>query len=178
MALELGLDFETIRRAVEDFTGAARRFQVKYSANGVKVIDDYAHHPAEIKATILAAKNWKPRRLIVAFQPHRFSRTKYLKERFGGCFDAADKLILTDIYAASEEELENVSGRSIYEEVKHHGHKDVIYLPKSELKEYLLKDIRRGDMVLMMGAGDITSIAEELVQGLSRKKWRRSRKKA
>ncbi|MDP3786289.1 MAG: UDP-N-acetylmuramate--L-alanine ligase [Candidatus Omnitrophota bacterium] len=177
VALELGLDFGTIRRAVEDFTGAARRFQVKYSASGVKVIDDYAHHPAEIKATILAAKNWKPRRLIVAFQPHRFSRTKYLRERFGRCFDTADKVILTDIYAASEEELENVSGRSIYEEVKNHGHKDVVYLPKKELKEYLLKDIKRGDMVLMMGAGDITSIAEELTQGLSKKKWRRSKKK-
>lgn len=177
VALELGLDFETIKKAVEDFTGAARRFQVKYSGSGVKVIDDYAHHPAEIKATILAAKNWKPKRLIVAFQPHRFSRTKYLKDKFGRCFDMADRLILTDIYAASEDELDNVSGRSIYEEVKNHGHKDVVYLPKKELKEYLLKDIKRGDMVLMMGAGDITSIAGELAEELSKKKCRRSKKK-
>lgn len=177
VAFELGLDFETVKKAVEDFTGAARRFQVKYLGNGVKVIDDYAHHPAEIKATILAAKNWKPKRLIVAFQPHRFSRTKYLKERFGKCFDMADRLILTDIYAASEDEMDNVSGRSIYEEVKNHGHRDVVYLPKKELKEYLLKDIKRGDMILMMGAGDITSIAEELARELSKEKCRRSKKK-
>lgn len=170
VALELGLDLGTIRKAAEDFTGAARRFQVKYSENGVKVIDDYAHHPAEIKATILAAKGWRPKRLIAAFQPHRFSRTKYLKEALGGCFDRADKVVLTDIYAASEDRLDNISGRSIYEEVKYHGHKDAVYLPKGELKEYLLKDIRRGDMVLMMGAGDITAIAGELAKELSERK--------
>lgn len=89
----------------------------------------------------------------------------------------ADRLILTDIYAASEDELDNVSGKSIYEEVKKHGHKDVIYLPKKELKEYILKDIKRGDMVLMMGAGDITSIAGELAQDLSKKRGKRSKKK-
>ena len=177
VALELGIDFGTIKKAVEDFTGAARRFQVKYSGNGIKVIDDYAHHPAEIKATILAARNWKPKRLIVAFQPHRFSRTKYLKDRFASCFDAADKIILTDIYAASEENPDNVSGRSIYEEVKKHGHKDVVYLPKKELNGYILKNVNRGDMVLMMGAGDITSIAGEIAQELSKKGRRRSKRK-
>ncbi len=177
VALELGLDFDTIKKAVEDFTGAARRFQVRYSGNGIKVIDDYAHHPAEINATILAARNWKPKRLIVAFQPHRFSRTKYLKDRFAACFDAADKLILTDIYAASEDEIDNISGKSIYEEVKRHGHKDVVYLPKKGLKEYILKEIKRGDMVLMMGAGDITSIAGEVAQELSKKRGKRSKKK-
>lgn len=178
VALELGLDFDTIRKAVGDFTGAARRFQVKYSADGIKVIDDYAHHPAEIKATIEAARNWNPKRLVAVFQPHRFSRTKYLKERFGKCFDAADRLVLTDIYAASEEELDKVSGKSIYEEVKRHGLKDVTYIPKKELKEYLLNDIKRGDMILMMGAGDITAIAEELAQALSKKRGKRSKKKA
>ena len=177
VALELGLDFDTIKKSVEDFTGAARRFQVRYSGSGIKVIDDYAHHPAEINATILAARNWKPKRLIVAFQPHRFSRTKYLKDRFAACFDAADKLILTDIYAASEDELDNVSGKSIYEEVKRHGHKDVVYLPKKGLKEYILKEIKRGDMVLMMGAGDITSIAGEVARELSKKRGNRSKKK-
>ena len=167
VALELGLDFDTIKKAADDFTGAARRFQVKYSANGIKVIDDYAHHPAEIKATTEAARNWNPKRLVVVFQPHRFSRTKYLKERFGSCFDMADRLILTDVYAASEDELDNVSGKSIYEEVKKHGLKDTIYMPKKELKGYLLNNIKRGDMVLMMGAGDITAIAEELAQELA-----------
>ncbi|MFA5148470.1 MAG: UDP-N-acetylmuramate--L-alanine ligase [Candidatus Omnitrophota bacterium] len=176
VALELGLDFDTIREAVRDFTGAARRFQVKYSGNGIKVIDDYAHHPSEIKATILAARNWKPKRLIVAFQPHRFSRTKYLKDKFGGCFDMADKLILTDIYAASEDELDNVSGSSIYEEVKMRGHKDASYIRKKELEEYLAKEIKRGDMVLMMGAGDITNIADELALSLKGKKCRSKKK--
>jgi UDP-N-acetylmuramate--alanine ligase len=176
VALELGLDFETIKKAAEDFTGAARRFQVKYSGNGIKVIDDYAHHPSEIKATILAARNWKPKRLIVAFQPHRFSRTKYLKDKFGACFDMADKLILTGIYAASEDEMDNVSGRSIYEEVKMRGHKDVSYINKKELKECLKEEIRRGDMVLMMGAGDITNIADELSHELEGKRCRSKKK--
>ncbi|HOX09175.1 MAG TPA: UDP-N-acetylmuramate--L-alanine ligase [Candidatus Omnitrophota bacterium] len=173
VALELGLDFNTVKSAVEDFTGAARRFQVKYSGNGVKVIDDYAHHPSEIRATIAAARNWKPKRIIVAFQPHRFSRTKYLKDQFGRCFDAADKVVLTDIYAASEDELDNVSGRSIYEEVSARGHRGVSYIHKKELKGLLLKEVKRGDMVLMMGAGDITNIADELARDLPPKLRRR-----
>jgi UDP-N-acetylmuramate--alanine ligase len=173
VALELGLDFSAIKEAVEDFTGAARRFQVKYSGNGIKVIDDYAHHPSEIKATILAARNWAPKRLIVAFQPHRFSRTKYLKDKFGRCFDAADKLVLTDIYAASEEALDNVSGRNIYAQAKEYGHKDVSYVDKKDLKRHLLGQLKRGDMLLMMGAGDITTIADSIAGELLSGKKRR-----
>lgn len=167
VALEAGLDFEAIRSAVADFSGAARRFQAKYSKAGIKVVDDYAHHPAEIKATIAAAKNWNPKRLIVAFQPHRFSRTKYLKARFGKCFESADHLIVTDIYAASEEALDGVLGRDIYEEVKKQGHKSALFLPKKEIKDYLLKFIKPGDMILVLGAGDVTSISEELAEGLA-----------
>ncbi len=167
VALEVGLDFKTIKDAVEDFSGAARRFQEKYSKDGISVIDDYAHHPAEIEATIVAAKNWNPKRLIVAFQPHRFSRTKYLKTRFGKCFESADHLIITDIYAASEEPLDGVSGKDIYEEVKRQGHKDAVFLPKKEIKGYLLKYVKPGDMILVLGAGDVTSISEELSKELT-----------
>lgn len=169
VALEVGLDFRVIKEAVEDFRGAARRFQAKYSKDGINVIDDYAHHPAEIKATIVAAKNWKPKRLVVVFQPHRFSRTKYLKTKFGKCFESADHLIITDIYAASEEPLEGVSGKDIYNEVKIQGHKNAVFLPKKEIKDYLLKYVKPGDMILVLGAGDVTSISEELSKDLSGK---------
>lgn len=167
VALESGLDFKIIKEAVRDFGGAARRFQTKYSKDGINVIDDYAHHPAEINATILAAKNFNPRRLIVAFQPHRFSRTKYLRRRYGKCFEYADHLIITDIYAASEEPLDGVSGKDIYEEVKRQGHKSAVFLPKAKIKDYLVKYVRPGDMILLLGAGDVTSISDELSKELS-----------
>ncbi|MFH1778513.1 MAG: UDP-N-acetylmuramate--L-alanine ligase [Candidatus Omnitrophota bacterium] len=170
VALQIGLDFKTIKDTVEDFRGAERRFQRKYCKDGISIIDDYAHHPAEIKATILAAKNWNPKRLVVLFQPHRYSRTKYLKERFGRCFDLADHLVITDIYAASEEPIEGVSGKDIYEETKSKGHKSAIFLSRRDVKEYLLNYVRLGDMVLVLGAGDVTSVAEELAKELSVKR--------
>lgn len=168
VSLEAGLNFDAIKKAVCDFKGAARRFHSKYSKDGISIIDDYAHHPAEIEATLKAAKNWNPKRLVVVFQPHRFSRTKYLRERFGACFDASDRLILTDIYGACEDAIEDISGKFLYKEIKKHGHKDVAYLPKGELKDYLLNNIKRGDMVLMLGAGDITAVSEEVAEELSR----------
>ncbi len=167
VAFEIGLDFKTIKEAVDGFGGAARRFQKRYSKGKISVIDDYAHHPAEINATILAAKNWNPKRLIVAFQPHRFSRTKYLKGKFGKCFKSADHLIITDIYAASEEPLEGVSVKDIYKEFKKEWHKGAIFLPKNNIKNYLLKYVKPGDMILVLGAGDVTSIAQELADELS-----------
>lgn len=170
VALQIGLDFKTIKDTVEDFRGAERRFQRKYCKDGISIIDDYAHHPAEIEATILAAKNWNPKRLVVLFQPHRYSRTKYLKERFGRCFDLADHLVITDIYAASEEPIEGVSGKDIYEETKSKGHKSAIFLSRRDVKEYLLNYVRLGDMVLVLGAGDVTSVAEELAKELSIKR--------
>ncbi|KPK40838.1 MAG: hypothetical protein AMJ78_06780 [Omnitrophica WOR_2 bacterium SM23_29] len=170
VALQIGLKFKTIKDAVEDFRGAERRFQRKYRKDGISIIDDYAHHPAEIKATILAAKNWSPKRLVVLFQPHRYTRTKYLKGRFGRCFDLADHLIITDIYAASEEPIEGVSGEDIYEETKSQGHKSVIFLSRRDVKRYLLNYVRPGDMVLVLGAGDVTSVAEELSKELSIKR--------
>jgi len=167
VALQVGLDFEAIKYAVEDFRGAERRFQSRYCKDDISVIDDYAHHPAEIKATILAAKNWNPKRLVVLFQPHRYTRTKYLKSAFGRCFELADHLIITDIYAASEEPIEGVSGKDICEEVKSQGYNNAIFLPKRDVKGYLLDYVRSGDMVLILGAGDVTTIAEELVTHLS-----------
>lgn len=166
VTLELGAGFEKITAAVKEFKGAGRRFQQKYSKNGITVIDDYAHHPAEISATIAAAKGFKPHRLIVVFQPHRFSRTKFLRERFGGCFGSADHLVLTDVYAASEDPLEDISGGSIYDEVKMRGHKSVVFFPKNDLKDYLLGYLQEGDMILFLGAGDVTSVSAELAREL------------
>lgn len=166
VALETGLGFKEVTDAIGEFKGAGRRFQQRCSKRGITVIDDYAHHPAEISATIAAAKGFSPRRLIVVFQPHRFSRTKFLRERFGGCFGHADHLVLTDVYAASEDPLEDISGGSIYEEVKRRGHKSVVFFPKKDLKDYLLGYLKEGDMILFLGAGDVTSVSAELAREL------------
>ncbi|MFH0771890.1 MAG: UDP-N-acetylmuramate--L-alanine ligase [Candidatus Omnitrophota bacterium] len=167
VVLETGLKFDAIKRAAEDFSGAARRFQEVYSGGEIKIIDDYAHHPEEIRATIAAAKNWNPKRLVVVFQPHRFSRTKYLRQRFGRCFEPADHLVITDVYAASEEPIEGVSGKSLYEEVKGQGHKSAVFVQRKQLKEYLLRYVRPSDMILILGAGDVAYVSEELARELS-----------
>lgn len=164
---ELGLDRTTIQSALAAFRGAQRRFQIKNPDGRVMVVDDYAHHPTEIMATLQAARTWKNRRIVGVFQPHRYSRTKFLKKEFGRCFADADHLIITDIYAASETPIDGVGARAIYEEVKHNGHKSVCFLPKEKIKEHLLSILRDGDVLMMLGAGDITKLADELAEVLS-----------
>lgn len=165
ITLALGIDFSTIQSALFLYRGAQRRFEIKLNTPDIMVIDDYAHHPTEIKATIAAARHNFDGRLISVFQPHRYTRTKLLRQSFGACFEGVDKLFLTDIYPAGEPVLEGVSGRSIYDEVRASGLKDVIYLPdKESIVPYILKTIRRGDRLLIMGAGDITRTADELVK--------------
>ena len=133
------------------------------------LIDDYAHHPTEIRAVLDACKNWKERRVIVVFQPHRYTRTKFLAEEFGRCFEGADKLILTDIYAASEEPIEGVSVKNIYDRVKMHGMDDVTVMNKEDIASHIMKMKARGDMILVMGAGDIKDLSDELSKRLNKR---------
>jgi UDP-N-acetylmuramate--alanine ligase len=133
------------------------------------IIDDYAHHPTEIKATLAATRNLKCNRLIAVFQPHRYSRTKLLLDEFARCFDLADYVIITDIYPASEPPLEGVSGRLIYDKIKEHTpNKQISFLPKEDIVTHILESIRPDDLVLTLGAGDIVKTCDELVERLKR----------
>ena len=158
-AMEVGVDFEDIVKGLSQFHGAKRRFQTKGHVKGVWVVDDYAHHPTEIAATLKAARDTNPRRLVCVFQPHRYSRTKLLLKEFGSAFSDADVLVLTDIYSAGEKPIEGVTGE------------DVSYIPNIEgIAEYLVDFVEDGDLVITMGAGNIYTVGEELVEMLKRRK--------
>ncbi len=154
--IELGLDFETIRKGLEAYKGVQRRAHVRGEKNGIMVMDDYGHHPTEIKATLRAMKNGFPdRRLIVVFQPHRYTRTRDLFDDFVTSFYDASKLLITGIYAASEKPIDGVSGENLSDSIKEHGHRNVCYVEdKERIPESLLKDLKKGDLVLFLGAGD------------------------
>lgn len=167
LGLELGIDKEIIKKALAGYRGAKRRLETKFDERGITVIDDYAHHPTEIKATLLAAKDLKKDRVIAVFQPHRYTRTQLLLDEFGASFDAADYVIITDIYAASEPPIEGVSGRNICERIKRRSpEKTVHFLPKQEIVEHILGIIKPNDLVIILGAGDIVKTGDELAQRL------------
>ena len=132
-------------------------------------MDDYAHHPTEIAATLKAAKELNPKRLVCVFQPHRYSRTQLLHEEFGKAFVSADRLLLTDVYAAGEEPIEGISGETILNEVRKQTKQDVVYIPKREkLADFLAQEVQDGDLLITMGAGDIYKTGEELVERLNK----------
>ena len=169
VGLKAGLPFEKIAQSIRDFTGTKRRFHLRADSGGIMLIDDYAHHPTEIRAVLDACSGWKEKRLVVVFQPHRYSRTKFLADEFGRCFKGAHKLILTDIYAASEEPIEGISSKVIYDRVKRNGPEDVIMLEKKDITEHVMKNKRAGDMILVLGAGDIKDVANELSERLNKR---------
>ncbi len=167
VGLDLQIDFAAIREALGGFTGVARRFQVLGEPKGIMVVDDYAHHPAEIQATLNAAKTGFGRDVIAVFQPHRYTRTRALLHDFFTAFYQADRLFVTEIYPAGEPPIPGVEGRQIAEGVREHGHKSVTFVPvKEDLTQAVLDVARPGDIVLTMGAGDIWKIAEEIVHEL------------
>jgi UDP-N-acetylmuramate--alanine ligase len=169
VARELGVDLEVIRKALRDFSGVQRRFQVKGEVNGITVVDDYAHHPTEIKATLAAAASGMDRRVVVVFQPHRYTRTQHLLEDFFTSFNQADKLIIMDIYAAGEKQIPGVSGQALYEGIKKHGHRDAAFIPdRQKILEHLVETVKKDDLVLTLGAGDVWKIGEELLEKLKR----------
>lgn len=169
VGFKIGLTFENITRSIADFSGTSRRFHLRADVDGVMLIDDYAHHPTEIRAVLDACGNWKNRRLIVVFQPHRYTRTKFMADEFGVCFKGADKLILTDIYAASEDPIKGVSVKNIYDRVKKHGINDVTMMNKEGVVEHVMALKKRGDMILVLGAGDIKEVTNELSERLHKR---------
>ncbi|MBI5044177.1 MAG: UDP-N-acetylmuramate--L-alanine ligase [Nitrospirae bacterium] len=171
VGLELEINMDAIKKAFAEFSGVQRRFQVKGEINGVMVVDDYGHHPTEIKATLAAAKSGWDKRTIVIFQPHRYTRTKDLMKDFATAFYQADVLILTDIYAAGETPIEGVTGERLYETIKGHGHKEVMFIKnKNEIPDYVLKMLKKDDIVITLGAGDVWKIGGEIVERIQGQK--------
>jgi UDP-N-acetylmuramate--alanine ligase len=166
--LYLGVDIEVIAAGLESFTGVERRYQLRGYKRNITVIDDYAHHPTEIAATLSAARLGRWRRVIAVFQPHLFSRTRALRAEFGAAFGDADVVVITDVYAAREDPVAGVTGKTISDAVctRMFG-RPVAYLPeRKELLSYLVARARPGDLVLTLGAGDITTLADELLDAL------------
>lgn len=170
VGMHIGMRFEQIATGLAAFYGAKRRFQTKGRVNGVWVVDDYAHHPTEITTTLLAARQTEPKRLICVFQPHRYTRTKFLRHEFGTAFTPADVLILTDIYAAGEQPIPDIDGEIIKTEVEQQTQKQVTYIAdKSNIARYLAEFVEPGDLVMTMGAGNIYLTGEELVERMVQK---------
>jgi len=164
----LGLDIDTAGRDLASFSGVKRRFQLVGQGREVAVVDDYAHHPTEVAATLRAAGNGGWNRVICVFQPHRFSRTKLLSNQFGGAFGDADITVLTDVYDAGELPIPGITGKLLVDEIlAHRPHSRVAYIPnKVEIRDYLLSIVRPGDLVLTVGAGDIWTIGQDLFEHL------------
>jgi UDP-N-acetylmuramate--alanine ligase len=162
--MQLGLEFNKIKQALEKFNGVYRRFETKYS-NGILVIDDYAHHPTEINATLSAVRSGWKRRLVAVFQPHLFSRTRDFYKEFGRAFLNSDIFICTDIYPAREKPIEGITGEIVAEAAKKYGHKNVIYeVDKNKIAELLSEIVKNDDIVVTMGAGDIWKKGEEFIK--------------
>ena len=156
LANELGIPFEKIAASLRKFEHARRRFEIKYSSDRFLLVDDYAHHPTEIGATLRTARSTRRKRVLTMFQPHRFSRTKALCHEFGCAFDDADRIVVTDVYAASEASIPGISGQTIADEIVRHGHRGVSYQPRLD---WVHRDVGNmltsGDLVLSLGAGNI-----------------------
>jgi UDP-N-acetylmuramate--alanine ligase len=168
VGLDLEIPFLTIQRALASFAGVQRRFQVRGQAGGVTVVDDYGHHPAEIRATLAAAKAGFDARIVTVFQPHRYTRTVHLRQEFLTAFNQTDVLLVMDVYAAGEAPLPGVSAADLAEGIRAHGHRDVTYVggDKGRIVEHLVQNTRPGDLVLTLGAGDVGQLGPELLARL------------
>ncbi|MFH1045429.1 MAG: UDP-N-acetylmuramate--L-alanine ligase [Candidatus Omnitrophota bacterium] len=168
VGLKIGLDFSAICQALTSFKGVRRRMELKLREKGILVFEDYAHHPTEIKVTLEALKTFGPKRILAVFQPHRYSRTKFLLPEFGRCFAGVDQLIVTDIYAASETPIAGISGRCVCQEAEKAKVREVFFLPKQEIVAHLLGQLRPGDLVAIMGAGDIGNLSNVLAEAVKK----------
>jgi UDP-N-acetylmuramate--alanine ligase len=163
VADEVGIPFAQSREALASFAGVQRRFTVRGEVRGITVVDDYGHHPAEVKATLLGAREAFQRRIVVAFQPHRYTRTRDLLPEFATAFNDADVVLLTDVYAAGEEPIPGADSAALYEAIRACGHRNVEYVPRKDVARVLADRAREGDIVLTLGAGDITNASTELL---------------
>jgi len=163
VALSLNVPADLIRAGLEKFSGVGRRFEVKGVYAGVTLIDDYGHHPAEIRATLEAARGCGYKRLLVLFQPHRYTRTQFLWDDFCRAFNEADILVLTEIYAASEHPIEGITGERLAEAISAAGHKNVVYTSTMQAGiEFMLREARPGDAILTIGAGSVGRALDQL----------------
>jgi UDP-N-acetylmuramate--alanine ligase len=165
VGLDLEIPFVTIAKALAAFTGVQRRFQVRGRAGGVIVVDDYGHHPAEIRATLAAAKAGFDARVVTVFQPHRYTRTYHLRQEFLTAFNQTDVLLVMDVYPAGEAPIAGVSAAGLVEGIRAHGHRDVTYVggDKARVVDHLMQITRPGDLVLTLGAGDVGQVGPELL---------------
>ena len=163
LALEMGLSFDCIQAALTHFGGTARRFEHKGQLGGITIIDDYAHHPTEIKATLKAAKNCGQNRIICVFQPHTYTRTKAFLKEFAQALSAADLIILADIYAAREQNTIGISSQDLQQELQNLGCECHYFPSFDEIENFLLKKCMHGDLLITMGAGDIVQVGEHLL---------------
>jgi UDP-N-acetylmuramate--alanine ligase len=167
VADRLGLEFAPVAGALREFQGAERRFERHGEAGGVLVIDDYGHHPTEIAAVLAAARATLDRRIIVAFQPHRFTRTQALMDAFGPALAGADEIVLTDIYAASEEPIAGVTVQTLAEAIRRGSGRPVTVAPTLDSVVSAVQQIARpGDVVITLGAGSIGTLPKRIVEAL------------
>lgn len=165
-AMEVEISFEECAKALQGFTGVGRRFQLKGEVAGVTVIDDYAHHPTELDAALTATRQcFGSRRIIAAFQPHRYSRTRDLLTEFQGAFHQADALLMTDIYSAGEAPIEGISAEALCQKIRLHGHRSTHHLGNNGgILEWLAANAQEGDVLLTLGAGDIWKVGEGFIE--------------
>jgi len=168
VGLDLEIPFVTIQRGLAEFSGVQRRFQVRGESRGVLVVDDYGHHPAEVRATLAAAKAGFDRRVVTVFQPHRYTRTLHLRQEFLTAFNQSDTLVVMDIYPAGEAAIAGVSGQDLADAIRAHGHRDVVYLgsDRERILAHLEDVLRSGDLVLTLGAGDVGQLGQALLERL------------
>jgi UDP-N-acetylmuramate--alanine ligase len=166
-AMKAGAPFDAAQRALARFTGVARRFEPRGETHGVRFVDDYAHLPTEVSSVIEAARALEAERLVVVFQPHRYSRIAALGGQFADSFTGADVVLVTDVFSAGERPLPGVTGRLVADAVvRAHPELDVTYVQgRSELRERLGRLLRPGDLCLTLGAGDLTTLADEIQAG-------------
>ena len=178
VGLDLEVPFERIQTALAGFAGVQRRFQIRGEAQGVLVVDDYGHHPAEVRATLAAAKAGFDRRVITVFQPHRYTRTHHLRKEFLTAFYQSDALIVMDIYPAGEAPIPGVHARDLAEGIAAHGHREVIYMDgdRDGIVQYLCESTRPGDLVLTLGAGDVGQLGAEFLARLGDGSEQRNRR--
>jgi len=167
VGLQLGITYQVLFDTLKSFTGVKRRFQLKGTVNEVTVIDDYGHHPTEIRATLDAARLFAPKRLITVFQPHRYSRTKFLLDEFVQHLSVSDELILTDIYEASEKIADGVGVEILLEKLQNKLGSKVTFLKKEDIIKNLQERVQPGDMVIFLGAGDIYHLSDDMVKVLN-----------
>jgi len=167
VALELGVAPDVAREGLAQFTGVGRRFEIRGEVRGITVVDDYGHHPTEVRATLAAAKSCTKKRVHVLFQPHRYTRTMHLMDDFAKAFHAADHVVVLDIYAASEKPIEGVTSAALVERITQFGHRNAEYAASNEAGvAAVIAEAEPGDLILTLGAGSVSTLGEKILEAL------------